>query len=244
MLTDSEIQCLKSQSPITGKRRCRGVRTAAGHCLEGLSQNQANVSPPSLGHSASSSPPERDVNDDRRETAIRESTRPVVHECFSLGANGVPKGAPCNARAMNFCRVGGGRAAGAGPCRLGFMISFHHYAASITTHPHDWLDGGGAHRPLQSDCRAGDSTGLDRKPARYLNWACRSRARNSPSRFSNSVATVSRNARTDSPAAGKSNGFGRMIGMATTGLLGSLLTIIAFTISANLTIAQIARFSN
>ena len=102
MLTDSEIQCLKSQSPITGKRRCRGVRTAAGHCLEGLSQNQANVSPPSLGHSASSSPPERDVNDDRRETAIRESTRPVVHECFSLGANGVPKGAPCNARAMNF----------------------------------------------------------------------------------------------------------------------------------------------
>ena len=55
---------------------------------------------------------------------------------------------------------------------------------------------------------------------------------------------IRRNARTDSPAAGKSNGFGRMIGMATTGLLGSLLTIIAFTISANLTIAQIARFSN
>jgi hypothetical protein len=32
--------------------------------------------------------------------------------------------------------------------------------------------------------------------------------------------------------------------MATTGLLGSFLTIIAFRISVNLTIAQIARFSN
>ena len=53
---------------------------------------------------------------------------------------------------------------------------------------------------------------------------------------------IRRNARADAPARGKFNGLGRSVGMATTGLLGSLLTIFAFTISVNLTIAQIARF--
>jgi hypothetical protein len=55
---------------------------------------------------------------------------------------------------------------------------------------------------------------------------------------------IRRNNVTDAPARGKSNGLGRLVEMATTGLLGSFLTIIAFRISVNLTIAQIARFSN
>ena len=53
-----------------------------------------------------------------------------------------------------------------------------------------------------------------------------------------------RNGATDVPVPGKSNRLGRLVGIAATGLLGSFLTIIAVTVSVNLTIDQIARFSN
>ena len=55
---------------------------------------------------------------------------------------------------------------------------------------------------------------------------------------------LKKNGTTDAPVRGRFNRLGRFIGAATTGLLGSFLTIIAVTISMNLAIAQIPRFSN
>ena len=52
------------------------------------------------------------------------------------------------------------------------------------------------------------------------------------------------NGTTDTPTRGMSNGLRRSVAVAATGLLGSFLTIIAFTICVNLTIAQISRFSH
>jgi hypothetical protein len=54
---------------------------------------------------------------------------------------------------------------------------------------------------------------------------------------------IRRNGATDVPV-GRFNRLGRLIGIATTGLLGSFVTIIAVTMSVNLTIAQVARFAN
>jgi hypothetical protein len=52
------------------------------------------------------------------------------------------------------------------------------------------------------------------------------------------------NRKTDVPVPAKFKRIGRLVGIASTGLLGSFITIIAVTISVNLTIGQIARFSN
>ena len=53
---------------------------------------------------------------------------------------------------------------------------------------------------------------------------------------------IRRNGATDVPVPGKFNRLGRLVGIAATGLLGSFLTIVAVTVSVNLTIDQIARF--
>ena len=49
---------------------------------------------------------------------------------------------------------------------------------------------------------------------------------------------IRRNGATDVPVLGRFNRRGRLVGMAATGLLGSFLTIIAMTVSVNLTIDQ------
>jgi hypothetical protein len=49
------------------------------------------------------------------------------------------------------------------------------------------------------------------------------------------------NGTTDATVRGNFNRLGRFVGVAMTGLLGSFATIIAVTISVNLTIAQVSR---